>query len=96
MLESAVVKFFASTKGYGFLTIPGERDMFFHIKDGRKVGENEHGKPVITKDRLTREPAGGQRLRFKRAPDPAHGGFRALPWVLETDYDAVGQKSSTP
>lgn len=37
-MKRGVVKFFNSTKGYGFITMEGGEDVFFHKNDVKETG----------------------------------------------------------
>ncbi len=38
ILETGIVKWFSFEKGYGFITRPGGKEVFFHISDIETVG----------------------------------------------------------
>lgn len=95
--ERAQVKWFNPDKGFGFLLIPGQADLFFHIGDRvicryePHVSGDPHcvgsGKPSKQSEYRTPKREGGEWVRFGRGESRSNGKPKAIEWDFVDEYD---------
>lgn len=94
--ERAQVKWFNPDKGFGFLLIPGQADLFFHIGDRLICRYEPHvsgdphcvgtGKPSKGEYRDPKRE-GGEWVRFGRGESRNNGKPKAIEWDFAEEYD---------
>lgn len=93
-MEIGIVKFFDSRKRmrYGFISVAGSGDVFFHFKDGENIKASHNG-PRFCAGKLIREPKKGDILVFERQIDST--GPKAVPWGYGEDFRRAEKESNT-
>jgi cold shock CspA family protein len=90
-METGFVKFFDSrdNKRFGFITVDGGGEIFFHFNDGRNLrpGETE---PYFGEGLPSADPRKDQRVVFNRSSNKK--GDKASPWGFAEDYDRAKEK----
>lgn len=94
--ERAQVKWFNPDKGYGFLLIPGQADLFFHIGDRLICRYEPHvsgdphcvgcAKPSKPSEYRNPKREGGEWVRFGRWQS-RDGKPKAIEWDFAEEYD---------
>ena len=106
--ERAQVKWFNPDKGFGFLLIPGQADLFFHIGDRLICRYEPHpsgdphcvdtGKPSKQGEYRNPKREGGEWVRFGRGESRNNGKPKAIEWDFVEEYDkakAASEKMTT-
>ena len=94
-METGIVKFFDSrdNKRFGFISVDGGREIFFHFNDGENV-EVRGGEPRFCGGKLRREPRKGDELCFERKP--GYNGPKAAPWCFMVDLAEAEADADLP
>lgn len=93
-IEIATIDSFYLERGFGFLSIPGEPDMFFHYNQGQFVAPSRYGYPVFSgNSRRTSASGNVEHLPIPKAGDVVRfyrqlfgNRYRANPWGFESQW----------
>lgn len=88
-IQIGTVKKYFPEKGYGFLSVEGSEDVFFHIRDMRSMEPGRAEPKWVPPQTKFRSPQPGDRIAFIRSYEQKYEqkGPRAKPWTYAKIYE---------